>query len=398
MTETSAMAPNTGHGGTGVALQDPRLGRPGDETPRPPAGRNPKTGDRPKPDTAARSARRDPAPDGKAAAPAPEAKPPRQRSGSAAERLRAAAERARADAQAPAEGSGTAAAGAKGTDDDRPATAGGGASSAAAARLRQIKLPPLPRLRAPRLRLPRLRLLPAMIFCLIIMAGDRSGDIVDALTTGRPVAAIQETHAQDEGGPDAEQPRDMLAEATEDPEAAAPAAEAAADAGAAPEADREMMTAAADPVLTGGTTITADGISDTEVAMLQSLADRRAELDARDRALDQRAALLAVAEQRIDEKLEELRTLRSELEGLLDVVDEQQESHMASLVRIYENMRPGDAAAIFNGLDMDVLLEVLQRMSERKTAPILAAMAPERAREVTAELALRRQLPELPEE
>ena len=241
-----------------------------------------------------------------------------------------------------------------------------------------------------------------MIFCLIIMAGDRSGDIVDALTTGRPVAAIQETHAQDQGGADAEEPRDMLAEATGDPEAAAPAAAGAADdtprAGAAPEADREMMTAAADPVLTGGATITADGLSETEVAMLQSLADRRAELDARDRALDQRAALLAVAEQRIDEKLEELRTLRSELEGLLDVVDEQQESHMASLVRIYENMRPGDAAAIFNGLDMDVLLEVLQRMSERKTAPILAAMEPERAREVTAELALRRQLPELPEE
>jgi len=34
-----------------------------------------------------------------------------------------------------------------------------------------------------------------------------------------------------------------------------------------------------------------------------------------------------------------------------------------------------------------VLLQVLDRMNERKAAPVLAAMQPERARQVTAELA-----------
>ncbi|MCA8933672.1 MAG: hypothetical protein KDA49_14445, partial [Rhodospirillaceae bacterium] len=109
------------------------------------------------------------------------------------------------------------------------------------------------------------------------------------------------------------------------------------------------------------------------------------------------SALLEVAEQRIDEKIEELHQLRDELEGLLADLSGQQDEQMASLVRIYETMRPGDAATIFNGLDMPVLLDVLQQMSERRSAPILAAMEPERARQVTAELALRRELPELPE-
>ncbi len=36
---------------------------------------------------------------------------------------------------------------------------------------------------------------------------------------------------------------------------------------------------------------------------------------------------------------------------------------------------------------MEVLLEIVDRMGERRAAPILAAMRPERAREVTAELA-----------
>ena len=409
MTETSATASNAGHGGVGVGLPDPRLGRSGDGAPRDgaprrAAGRDQKAGNRTQADGAAPTADKKPVSDGKAAAaPAEERKPPRQRSASAAERLRAAAERARAESGSPTERPGAAAPGQKETADGQPAAAAGDQpSSTAAARLRQIKLPPLPRLRAPRLRLPRLRLLPAMIFCLMIMAGDRAGDIVNALTTGSPVTAIQETLAQEQADPDAEQPQDILAEAAEGPEVAQVTDTAATEgvhAGDGHDADREMSTAAVvDPAMTSGTTIRADGMSDTEIAMLQSLADRRAELDARDRALDQRAALLAVAEQRIDEKLQELRTLRSELEGLLDVVDEQQEAHIASLVRIYENMRPGDAATIFNGLDMDVLLEVLQRMSERKSAPVLAAMAPERAREVTAELALRRQLPELPQD
>jgi flagellar motility protein MotE (MotC chaperone) len=42
---------------------------------------------------------------------------------------------------------------------------------------------------------------------------------------------------------------------------------------------------------------------------------------------------------------------------------------------------------------MEVLLEVVERMKERKTAPILAQMNPERAKTVTLELAQRRELP-----
>jgi flagellar motility protein MotE (MotC chaperone) len=42
---------------------------------------------------------------------------------------------------------------------------------------------------------------------------------------------------------------------------------------------------------------------------------------------------------------------------------------------------------------MEVLLEVIERMKERKIAPILAQMNPQRAQTVTLELAQRRDLP-----
>ena len=46
-----------------------------------------------------------------------------------------------------------------------------------------------------------------------------------------------------------------------------------------------------------------------------------------------------------------------------------------------------DAAVIFDELEMPVLLPIADRMREAKAAPVLAAMRPDRARTLTAELA-----------
>ena len=63
------------------------------------------------------------------------------------------------------------------------------------------------------------------------------------------------------------------------------------------------------------------------------------------------------------------------------------------MVRLYEGMRPRDAAAIFDELDMAVLVQVADRMRDAKAAPVLGAMRPERARALTAELARHRARP-----
>ena len=55
-------------------------------------------------------------------------------------------------------------------------------------------------------------------------------------------------------------------------------------------------------------------------------------------------------------------------------------------MKLYEGMRPRDAAAIFDDLDMPVLVPIVDRMREARAAPVMAAMRPERARALTAEL------------
>lgn len=134
-------------------------------------------------------------------------------------------------------------------------------------------------------------------------------------------------------------------------------------------------------------------LTPAEIDILQQLAVRRDQLDEREKEIQMRTGLLNAAEERINKKIAELQTLRVTIDGLIKKFDAQQDAKLKSLVKIYENMKPKDAAKIFEDLEMDTLLEVAERMKERKLADILSKMPPERAREVTVEL---RQLRELP--
>jgi len=130
-----------------------------------------------------------------------------------------------------------------------------------------------------------------------------------------------------------------------------------------------------------------------ELDMLQKLALRREELNAREAEMGLRANLLAVTEARIEGRIAELRAVEATIQSLLITYDEQEEAQLQSVVAIYEAMKPGDAAKIFNNLDMMILIELAERMRERLIAPILADMETDAANALTVELATRRSLP-----
>lgn len=138
-------------------------------------------------------------------------------------------------------------------------------------------------------------------------------------------------------------------------------------------------------------------MTDEELEILQSLSRRREAIVEKERELDQRKVLLQAAEKKLDEKLSEMQKLQETIQALVRKHDAQADQQMESLVKIYESMKPKEAARIFDQLDMVVLLDVIERMKERKTAPILASMSADRAKAVTLELAQRGALP-LPKE
>ncbi len=130
-----------------------------------------------------------------------------------------------------------------------------------------------------------------------------------------------------------------------------------------------------------------------KLEMFEDLSNRRDRLEKLEKALQIREALLSAAEKELDRKISELDTLRNEIKGLLEEQGGQEAERIDSLVKIYEGMKPKDAARIFDTLDIDVLVRVMAKMSERKVAPVLAAMNAERARTVTIMLAEEKTLP-----
>jgi flagellar motility protein MotE (MotC chaperone) len=237
----------------------------------------------------------------------------------------------------------------------------------------------------------RPRLLPVLMFALVGMMTVKVGSVWNAfevsvgtetLAQGEATSeqAAAEPSAPAEGAAPADTTEQQAATPPEAPAGEQPMTEeeaAAAEAAAAPEPEVE------DPF----------DYTDEEVDVLQQLAKRREELDLRARQLDEREALIQAAEQRMEQKMAELKALQATVEDLLKARSEEEEAELKSLVKMYENMKPKAAAKVFEEMDMDVLLDVVDRMNERKVAPILALVTPTRAKEITFELAQRRQLP-----
>ncbi len=136
--------------------------------------------------------------------------------------------------------------------------------------------------------------------------------------------------------------------------------------------------------------------SDAQEQLNKDLSKRREQLDKQDSELSARKALLDAAQQELDQKISEVTNLRNEIQGMMSQLSDEEKQRIGALVKIYEGMKPADAARIFNTLDTDVLLQVLSQMSPRKTSPIIAAMESDRAKTVTILLAQQKKLPELP--
>ena len=114
-------------------------------------------------------------------------------------------------------------------------------------------------------------------------------------------------------------------------------------------------------------------------------------MERREHALDLRDAALQAASRALQNQIADLRGLKSKLEALEAARQQRSEAGWTGIVKLYEAMRPADAAAIFDALDVHLLVQILDRMNERKAALVMGNMDPERARLATQMLALYRQ-------
>jgi flagellar motility protein MotE (MotC chaperone) len=132
--------------------------------------------------------------------------------------------------------------------------------------------------------------------------------------------------------------------------------------------------------------------SAAELNLLQSLQHRREEIDDNAKELIIKQEALNVIMDNLDKKIVELQQVQREVKKLLSQYEQKEDEKIRGLVKIYESMKPKDAARIFNELQMDIILDVAEKMKEAKLGAILSSMSSTKAKEVTVQLANRRKL------
>jgi flagellar motility protein MotE (MotC chaperone) len=129
--------------------------------------------------------------------------------------------------------------------------------------------------------------------------------------------------------------------------------------------------------------------SPAEIAILERLQQRRAELDARAKDIEMRESLLKAAEKRVEGRIAELKELELRFNNAIHQRDEGEAARFKNVVTMYENMKAKDAAKIFDRLDIRILVEIATQINPRRLSDILAQMSPEAAERLTVELAAR---------
>ncbi len=221
-------------------------------------------------------------------------------------------------------------------------------------------------------------LLPLLMLTGVLMMGVRLGDVWDAVANGKLFSPVSQVQAA------AEEKKDEHAKT-----------ETASAASAAKKTEEPKADAASKPAETKRDVPPEASGATPESDLYKQLAGRRDQLDKRAQELDEREAFVVVTEKRVDQKIKEMEVMRTQLQTLLGQAGAAQQAQIENLVKIYEIMKPKEAAKIFETLDMPILLGVVQKMKAARTAAVLAEMNPEKAKEITTALTKQDQLPQV---
>lgn len=123
------------------------------------------------------------------------------------------------------------------------------------------------------------------------------------------------------------------------------------------------------------------------VAVAEALSERESRVLAKETALEDRLAALALADQAIEMRMEKLAAAEAQLSETLARADGASESDLSRLTEVYQSMKPKDAAALFATMAPEFAAGFLGRMRPETSAAILSGMTPEDAYAVSVILA-----------
>lgn len=121
--------------------------------------------------------------------------------------------------------------------------------------------------------------------------------------------------------------------------------------------------------------------------VLAAIQQREKALTKREAAIQDRMQALSVAERETDKKLQALREAEDNLRQTIAMAESASETDLGRLTKVYENMKPKQAAALFEEMDPNFAAGFLGRMRPEAAAAIMAGLTPQAAHTFSVVLA-----------
>lgn len=110
--------------------------------------------------------------------------------------------------------------------------------------------------------------------------------------------------------------------------------------------------------------------------MLSALQDRETRLSEREKAIARRQQALDLADAELERKLARLVESEQRLRDTISLASTAAEGDIARLTKVYENMKPKQAAALFEEMTPEFAAGFLARMRPEAAAGIMANLSP----------------------
>lgn len=140
---------------------------------------------------------------------------------------------------------------------------------------------------------------------------------------------------------------------------------------------------------------------DPAKVVLRGLEEKKVNVEKAHKAMLQEKKELKSIEEQIDAKLEKLTALKKQIKDDMALLEKKKskkelekiaeyESRMQKLVKTYAAMKPKQAAAVVNSLELEVAQEIFLRMREANASQILSFVDSEKAAKISERLAFKK--------
>lgn len=120
--------------------------------------------------------------------------------------------------------------------------------------------------------------------------------------------------------------------------------------------------------------------------LVAELRKREEQLRRKEQELRQKEEYLTQLERETEQKLKKLIAIQEEIKAFERQREKEKSTKLKSLVRIYESMKPRNAAKLLENLDENLVVEIISHMKTDLAANILSNMQPDKAVKISKAL------------